>query len=125
MMKLTITENKLNDLILKYIEDMFPVEEINYTEFEDEDGNPDDSAYSFYFGDYNDGEEIIFRWYGKEYWRGDDTEILRHRIERSPVLYFEDSNNIDKLNAMFGDKWEPVFKQWFDHHFGLEINKVL
>jgi hypothetical protein len=124
-MKLIITENKLNNLILNYIEDMFPVNEINYTEFEDENGNPDDSAYSFYIGDYDDGEETIFRWYGKEYWRGDDTEILRHRIERSPVLFFEDSNNIDKLNAMFGDKWEPVFKQWFDEHFGLEINKVM
>ena len=126
-MKLIITENRLHNLILNYIEDAYPVDDINYTEGYDDDGNPDDSSYIFYFGDYDydEGDGTIFRWYGKDYWDGDDTEILRHGIEQSPMLHFEDSNDIDKLNAMFGDKWEPVFKQWFDEHFGLEINKVM
>jgi hypothetical protein len=124
-MKIIIAESKLDSIILNYINDMFPVDEINYTEFEDEDGNFDDSAYSFYFGDYDYGGEIIFRWYGKEYWRGDDTEILRHRIERSPVLYFDDSNDFNKLTSMFGDKWEPVFIKWFTKNFGLNVKTVI
>ena len=124
-MKIIIAESKLDSIILNYINDMFPIEDIHFTEHMDEDGNPDDSAYSFYFGDYNDGEEIIFRWYGKEYWCGDDTEILRHRIEQSPVLYFEDSNDFNKLTSMFGDKWEPVFIKWFTKNFGLNVKTVI
>ena len=72
-MKYIISESKLNDFILKYIEGMFPVYEINYTENEDDDGNPDDSSYVFYFEDYddNEGDGTIFRWYDKDYWEGE------------------------------------------------------
>ena len=52
-MKLIITENRLHNLILNYIEEAYPVDEINYTEGYDDDGNPDDSSYIFYFGDYD------------------------------------------------------------------------
>ena len=47
-MKLIITENRLHNLILNYIEDAYPVDDINYTEGYDDDGNPDDSSYLFY-----------------------------------------------------------------------------
>ena len=91
-MKLIITENRLHNLILNYIEEAYPVDDINYTEGHDDMGNPDDSSYVFYFGDYDDEDgEIIFRWYGKNYWDGDDTELLRLRIEQSTMLHFEDS----------------------------------
>ena len=125
-MKYIISESKLNDFILKYIEGMFPVYEINYTENEDDDGNPDDSSYVFYFGDYDDEDgEIIFRWYGKDYWDGDDTEILRHRIEQSPMLHFEDSRDSEKLDSLFGNNWKPIFKEWFKENFGLDIKTIL
>ena len=126
-MKLIITENRLHDLILNYIEDAYPVDGINYTEGYDDDGNPDDSSYIFYFGDYDydEGDGTIFRWYGKDYWDGDDTEILRHRIEQSPMLHFEDSRDSEKLDGLFGDNWKPVFKEWFKENFGLDIKTVL
>ena len=123
-MKYIITENRLNDSIVKYIEKKYPVRDINYTEGEDDYGNPDDSAYEFYLGDYDDNE-TIFRWYGKDYWEGDNDEILRHRIERSPILYFEDSREPTKLDKMFGEHWKPVFKKWFYDNFGLDIKTIM
>ena len=83
-MKYIITENRLNNYILKYIEEKYPIDKINYGETYDDDGNLDSSAYDFYFTDYDPDEYdgTIFRWYGKDYWEGDNDEILRHRIER-------------------------------------------
>ena len=121
-MKILITENKLNDFILQYIEEKYPVDKINYNENYDDEGNPDDTSYVFYFTD-NDGW-AIFIWYGKDYWKGDDTEILRDRIEKSPMLYFEDSREIAKLNKMFGKHWKPVFKKWFYDNFKMEIKTI-
>ena len=122
-MKILITENKLNDFILKYIGEKYPVDKINYNENYDDEGNPDDTSYVFYPSstDYR----AIFRWYGKDYWKGDNDEILRDRIEKSPMLYFEDSREIAKLNKMFGKHWKPVFKKWFYDNFKLEIKTIL
>jgi hypothetical protein len=124
-MKYIISENRVDDIILKYIESTYPVDEINYTEGHDYDGNFDDSSYEFYYGDYDDGEETVFRWYGKNYWHGGDTELLRHRIEQSPLLSFDDSREIEKLNNLFGNKWKPVFIEWFYRNFSLRIKTVI
>ena len=107
-MKIIITENRLHNLILNYIEDAYPVDDINYTEgYDDEDG------------------EIIFRWYGENYWDGDDTELLRLRIEQSPMLHFEDSRDSEKLDSLFGNNWKPIFKEWFEKYFDLNIKTIL
>ena len=126
-MKYIITENRLNNFIIQYIEKKYPVNEINYTEGEDDYGNPDDSLYEFYLGDYDDNQ-TIFRWYDKEYWyagASSETELVRMRVEDSPMLYFEDSRDVKKLDKMFGEHWRPVFKKWFYDNFGFEINKIL
>jgi len=124
-MEYIISENRVNDIILKYIENSYPADEINYTESTDDDGNPDDSSYIFYYGDYDDSYETVFRWYGRNYWYGDDTELLKDRIERSPILYFDDSREIEKLNNLFGDKWKPVFIEWFYRNFSLRIKTII
>ena len=121
-MKILITENKLNDFILKYIEEKYPVDRINYNENYDDDGNPVYTSYVFYFAD--DADYAIFRWYDKDYWKGDNKEILRDRIEKSPMLSFEDSREIAKLDKMFGKHWRPVFKKWFYYNFKLEIKTI-
>jgi len=121
-MKIIITESKLESMILKYINDKFDVNDINYIEFMDYDGNPDDSAYEFYLGDYGD-DETVFLLYNEHYW-GEDPSV-KNKVEQSPILIIEDNTFVDIMNSVFGDKWEPVFKQWFDHHFGFEINKVM
>jgi hypothetical protein len=125
-MKVIITENRLNDFILKYIEEKYPVDKINYTEGYDDDGNPDDSSYIFYFGDYDSDVDdgTIFRWYSKDYWEGDSV-AARLRAEESPILSFDDWDNYHHLDSMFNEHWKPVFKQWFYDNFGLEIKTIV
>jgi hypothetical protein len=125
-MKYIISENRVNDIILKYIEDSYPADEINYTEGYDDDGNPDDSSYEFYYGDYDDDYNTLFKWYGRNYFLNDwDNPTTRIRISSSPILYFVDSREIDKLNNLFGNKWEPVFIEWFYRNFSLRIKTII
>ena len=122
-MNYIISENRVDDIILKYIESTYNVDDIHYTEYEDDDGNPDDSAYVFYYGDFSDGDPV-FRWYSKNYFQGND-ELSRIRFSMAPLLYFEDSREIDKLHSLFGNKWEPVFINWFYRNFSLRVKNVI
>jgi hypothetical protein len=123
-MKYIITESKLNEYILSIIEEMFPVDDINYTEAYDDDGNPDDTAYVFYLGDY-ENDEVIFRWYSKDYWNGPDENTVDYRIRQSPLLVFEDYNTFYEINSMFPNLWKPVFIKWFYESFSLPIKTIL
>jgi len=123
-MKYIITESKLNEYILSIIEEMFPVDDINYTEAYDDDGNPDDTAYVFYLGDY-ENDEVIFRWYSKDYWDGPDESTVDYRIRQSPLLVFEDYNTFYEINSMFQNLWKPVFIKWFYESFSLPIKTIL
>lgn len=123
-MKVIIAENRLNDFILKYIEEKYPVDEINHTEGYDDLGNPDDSSYTFYVGDYDDAE-TLFRWYSKDYWEGPDESTVDYRIKQSPLLAFEDSRDAEKFDSLFNEYWKPVFKQWFYDNFGLEVKTII
>ena len=123
-MKYIITESRLNEYILSVIEEMFPVDDINYTEAYDDDGNPDDTAYVFYLGDY-ENDEVIFRWYSKDYWDGPDESTVDYRIKQSPLLVFEDYRTFYEINSMFQNLWKPVFIKWFYESFSLPIKTIL
>ena len=120
-MKIIIAESKLDSMILKYINDKFDVKDISYTEFWDNDGNPDDSAYEFYLGDYSD-DETVFRLYNKHYWG--EGPLVKDRIKQSPLLVIDDLTFVDMMNGVFGDKWQPVFIKWFYEHFGLNVKTI-
>ncbi len=123
-MKYIITESKLNEYILSIIEEMFPVDDINYTEFEDFNGNPDDSAYVFYLGDY-ENDEVIFRWYSKDYWDGPDESTVDYRIRQSPLLVFEDSKTFYEIDSMVPNLWKFISIKWFYESFSLPIKTIL
>ncbi len=118
-MRFVISENRLNDIILNFINNYYDVDEIHSSPFHDEDGNPTNKAIEYYLGDWGDGEEI-FRLYNESYWinPGD------FRKELSPILMIENENFVSHLNSMFQDKWKPVFKEWFKENFGEEIRTI-
>ena len=72
-MKYIITESKLEESILYYINELFDVNNINYTnplEYDDETGEEweDGNRAVFYLGDYDaDEDEFIFKWYNCDY----------------------------------------------------------
>ena len=123
-MKIRILEDRLNDIVEKQINLMFDANNINWTMMEDDYGNECDYAAEFYLGDYDD-DEILFRWYGEDYWSdlGNSNKIMK-LVQRSPILEFQDSNQKELLDNMFGDRWETIFKMWFDKNFHIKVKTI-
>jgi hypothetical protein len=132
-MKYIITESKLNETIKNYLNSVFPVDEMHWTPYIDDDLNEMDSAMVFYIGDY-DEDETVFRWYNEGYWTNEmedlspgqefERKLLKKHINQSPIVEFEDSNISNSLNGYFGDTWKEPFKEWFHNNFGFTVNTI-
>ena len=121
-MKYIITESRLENLILDYFDEIFPFDEINWHhpyEYDDETGEEgdDENRIEFYRGDIND-EDIVFRWYGCEYFR-EDTPAR----DICPEVSIENSYE-RTLNSYFGNSWEEPFRKWFIEKFDLPVKTV-
>jgi len=130
-MKFTITENKINELILKHINSMFDVDNIGWTPGLDDWGNEVDYATEFYTDDYEWGDSegnTQFRWYSEDYWNSDegrDGSWDNHElINNSPILEFADDDKLEQLNSIFGDRWKPVFIDWFLDNFNVRVKTI-
>jgi hypothetical protein len=103
-MKYIITENRLNDSILKYIEEYYNWDELYTEEDEDYEGNLFVINTS---GDYTD----VF-YYDKTSDFGDN------------VLLIYDTNFIDTMNGLFSEHWIPIFKNFVEHKFEIDIDFI-
>ena len=122
-MKYLITESKLDQLIVNYLNLLFDVNNIHHTnptEYDYETGEDydDDTRVEFYFGDYEDGDNNIFKWYSPEYFN-EGTPVR----DRAPLVFLEDKY-AETLNLSFSDMWHEPFKRWFTENFNLPINDV-
>ena len=121
-MKYIITESRLDDVVIEYLNGMFDVSNVhstNPTEYDDETGEnyDDDTRVEFYLGDYED-ENTIFKWYDCEYFYPDSpaqnicpTVVVEHPYD-------------DRLIGLFNNKWEEPFKKWFTENFNLPVKTV-
>jgi hypothetical protein len=135
-MKYIISENKINDLIYKYIDEMYgnvlhaPVEE--YGDFV--------GVTNFYIPSGDDDEDLVFGLYDS-YWfersiahitfTNNSKEILRlqikkekyykYMLEKSPVIRLDIYTQSNALTGYFGDLWRPIFKDWFYNNFNGKI----
>ena len=135
-MKFIISENRIDDLVVKHLDSVFDVNNIGWTYGSDDMGNDIDYAAEFYEGDYEWGEDILFRWYGKDYWLDDksglpatggyeyDRRILNKSIKESPIVEFGDSHLSSQLDSIFGDRWEEPFKRWFEDNFHFPVKTI-
>ena len=78
----------------------------------------DDTRVEFYIGDYEDGDNDIFKWYDCEYFY-EDSEPRN----RCPLVVIEHPYD-NTLVGYFGDKWEEPFKKWFTENFDLPVKTV-
>jgi hypothetical protein len=96
-------------------------------------GNDVDYAAEFYEGDW--GENTLFRWYNKNYWYDEesnlprdgheyDRRILNKSIKESPIVEFENSHLSSQLDGIFGDRWEEPFKRWFEDNFHFPVKTI-
>ena len=129
-MKYIITESKLEEIIVNYLNNMYDVNDISWKyplENDDEDyaahWEEDPNRLHFYKGD-DEYDDRIFLWYDKDYWNVERSDNAKNLYEKSPVLDFENGNDLNKLNGYFGDKWVPVFKKWFEDNFGVPVKSI-
>ena len=127
-MKIIITENKLNQAVIDYLNEVYDVNNIGWTYGLDDWGNEVDYAISFYQGDY-DEDDNLFHWYGDDYWYSEEMshhnkEMIDKWKEQSPMLSFNDTNTLNTLNGYFGDRWHQPFKDWFQDNFNLPIKTI-
>ena len=86
-MKIIITESKLYQAVIDYLNETYDVDNIHWTYATDDWGNEID-AVNFYEGDFGDGEDL-FKWYDKGYWESDvidpyySNENLKKWVEQS------------------------------------------
>lgn len=121
-MKYVITESKLESAIITYLDEIFDVNDINWTyRYDyDDDGfeNEDENQIVFYVGDYNGEDDGCFMWYGCEYFdKGSKAKEL------CPIVQLERPYDI-KLNGYFDDKWHEPFKKWFTDNFKLPVKTI-
>lgn len=121
-MKYIITESRLEENILYYINEIFDVTDINWThplEYDDETGEESDdtSRMIFYIGDYGE-EERCFYWYACHYYNPKSPASKKCPIVSVEVQYEK------QLDGYFGDLWKEPFKKWFKEHFELPVKTV-
>lgn len=122
-MRIIITEEKLYDAIYKFIDGYYDKDDINYDYNHDDDGDPTDNAIMYYLGDYEMGDNDLFHLYSEEYWEGDSPHANLKR-KSSPILMIHDEDFSDRLNGLFGDKWKPVLKDWFETNFDYKVKTI-
>ena len=122
-MKYLITESKLEDTILNYINKLFDVNDINWTHPTEWDGETnetwdDTNRIEFYIGDYQGEGEGCFYWYDCEYF---DPNSPASEICPTVSVEYEFEN---QLNGYFGNMWHGPFKKWFTENFNLPVKTV-
>lgn len=122
-MKYLITESKLEESILYYINELFDVNDINWTNALEQDDEyskewEDKNQVVFYIGDYNGEDEGCFYWYACDYFNPNSPAR-----EKCPTVSVEIKYE-KQLNGYFGDLWKEPFKKWFKEHFELPVKTI-
>ena len=127
-MKFIISYDRIYYLVMKHLNSMFDVDNINWTYGTDEYGDEVNYAALFYLGDFGDDDDL-FKWYGEDYWYSDNSlfykkDLINKWKEESPTLEFEYTEKKELLDNIFGDRWHQPFKDWFMKNFGFPIKTI-
>ena len=124
-MKVIISENKVNQVIRKYLDDTYypdygwneNTRHGSYQEDVDRYGDlvffiNDQDSYIYYGCNANAGpEDEFFAGYGH-----------LHNYKCPLLLIYPRVGQ--ELTSLFGDKWKPVFKEWFEEKSGLHVAQI-
>jgi hypothetical protein len=128
-MKIIITESKLNQAVIDYLNDTYDTNNIGWSYGIDDWGNEVDYSIEFYEGDYEEGDNTVFRWYGEDYWTSEEGELwtdeyIKEMKNKSPQLEIYDNTVYRTLNGYFGDKWKQPFIDWFWDKFNVPVKTI-
>lgn len=121
-MKYLIKENRLDDIVKRYLDEIFDLSELHFyaPEFEHESGYYGEmrDTGEFYFGDYIDDEHFA-RMYGYQYF-----SPRKGKEEDYPLLVLE-KYVYNKISTMFPDGvWQKPFIEWFNQHMGVDVKRL-
>lgn len=113
-MKYIITESKLENTIHSYL-----------TAYVHPDYNWGPELHDFY-------QEDVKKYGLYEFLINDDIAYTYHgytgfkdgEVQEIGILYIEKWLG-NKLTTIFGNFWQPVFKDWFEENSGLEVKKMI
>jgi hypothetical protein len=124
-MKIIISENRVNQIIRKYLDETF------YPDY----GWNENTRHGSYQEDVDRYGDLVFFindldsyiYYGCNANAGPEDEFFAgyghlHNY-KCPLLLVYPSVG-EKLTSLFGDKWLPVFKEWFEENSGLEVAQI-
>jgi hypothetical protein len=105
-MKFIITENRVNEVVLNYLNKKVHPDYTWGPELHQfyQDDVEEYGAYDFYIND------IVGYTYFGNYFNNGYLGLLLIQ----PWLG-------EQLNSLFGNRWEPIFKEWFESNSGLEV----
>lgn len=110
-MKFIITENRVNELILKYLKDNVTPSNYYATIWGSESHKENREEVEEYgYMSFNVDWKQAFTFYNKY---GDEKNVL-----------FVETWLSDSLTSLFDDRWEPIFKKWFEENSGLNVNTM-
>jgi hypothetical protein len=124
-MKVIITENRIDKVIRKYLDDTYypdygwneNTRHGSYQEDVDKYGDlvffiNDVDSYIYYGCNANAGpEDEFFAGYGH-----------LHNYKCPLLLIYPRVGG--ELTSLFGNRWKPVFKEWFEENTGLEVAQI-
>ena len=125
-MKYIITESSLDNVIKKYLNDVFDSDDwniINPYDFDDETGEEieDENHIIFYIGNDYDADDSVFEWYGCEYFYEDSPQ---RQNQTCPIIVVNHPYD-DDLSDTFGEySWQEPFKKWIMNKFNLPVTTV-
>jgi hypothetical protein len=122
-MKYIIKESRLEGFIINYLNEIFPVDDINQTnpwDYDDETGieGEDDNRVTFFLGNYDHGDNDIFKWYDCDYF------VKGAPLKEACPLVVVEYQYSKTLNSYFGDTWKEPFTEWFKDNFSLPVKTV-
>ena len=125
-MKIVITENKVFNVIYRYINNIIDTSDIDwvYGPNEDEDYPDNENFLIFYKGGTWAGEDysdIVFYYFTADYYSDEPSGNLFK--EASPILDVLEKYG-EKLDSMFGKHWREPMKKWFEDKFNLPVKTI-
>ena len=126
-MKYIITENRLNNLVVKFLEHMFKDKIYNESGFNYDIDAYDENLIMFYDDDYKNNIEYepLFEYIFKEYYEELDPETINNWAEKAPLIEIIRNELVETLNSTFGrGEWKPGFKIWFERTFELPVKTI-
>jgi hypothetical protein len=124
-MKIIISENRVNQIIRKYLDETF------YPDY----GWNENTRHGSYQEDVDRYGDVVFFindvdsyiYYGCNANAGPEDEFFAgyghlHNYKCPLLLIYPRVGQ--ELTSLFGDKWKPVFKEWFEEKSGLHVAQI-